>query len=176
MSAPTGAATAQHSITSGTSGTTTTLASGAISERRSKLTSTIGNVVSRIVGRPAHADHDFQSHRATDAALNRAGANDAEVVRPEIGALAQHDLRKRFHPARHGFHRRIGQRLHFALAPREQRCAGRWRRGPQPAHRGGGVQPVADRDLHQRIMPQPVEVDGVLVAASDRRRTREDQQ
>jgi hypothetical protein len=46
MSAPTGAATAQHSITSGTSGTTTTLASGAISERRSKLTSTIGNVVS----------------------------------------------------------------------------------------------------------------------------------
>ena len=31
---------------------------------------------------------------------------------------------------------------------------------------------AADRDLHQRIMPQPVEVDGVLVAARDRRRAR----
>jgi hypothetical protein len=31
---------------------------------------------------------------------------------------------------------------------------------------------AANRDLHHRIMPQPVEVDRVLVAARDRRRTR----
>jgi hypothetical protein len=30
-----------------------------------------------------------------------------------------------------------------------------------------GYRTAADRDLHQRVMPQPVEVDGILVAARD---------
>ena len=34
------------------------------------------------------------------------------------------------------------------------------------------VRTAADRDLHQRVMPQPVEVDGILVAARDRRDAR----
>ena len=45
-SAPTGAASAQHSITTGTIGTTSTFASGATSDRRSKLRTMTGSVVS----------------------------------------------------------------------------------------------------------------------------------
>src|SRR2546430_3668892 len=33
--------------------------------------------------------------------------------------------------------------------------------------RRAGDRTAADRDLHQRVMPQPVEVDGILVAARD---------
>src|SRR5258708_13087870 len=33
--------------------------------------------------------------------------------------------------------------------------------------RRAGYRTAADRDLHQRVMPQPVEVDGILVAARD---------
>jgi hypothetical protein len=29
------------------------------------------------------------------------------------------------------------------------------------------VEPAPNRDLHQRVVPQPVEVDGILVAAGD---------
>jgi hypothetical protein len=35
-----------------------------------------------------------------------------------------------------------------------------------------GLRTAADRDLHQRIVPQPVEVDRILVAARDSRRAR----
>ena len=38
--------------------------------------------------------------------------------------------------------------------------------------RRAGRRTAADRHLHQRIMPQPVEVDGILVAARDRRDAR----
>jgi hypothetical protein len=38
--------------------------------------------------------------------------------------------------------------------------------------RRAGYRAAADRDLHQRVMPQPVEVDGILVAAGDRRGAR----
>jgi len=31
---------------------------------------------------------------------------------------------------------------------------------------------AADRELHQRVVPQPVEVDGILVPARDRQNTR----
>jgi ATP-dependent DNA ligase len=44
---------------------------------------------------------------------------------------------------------------------------GRLRRQRCPAYRT-----AADRNLHQRIVPQPVEVDGILIAARDRRRAR----
>ena len=32
-----------------------------------------------------------------------------------------------------------------------------------------GLRTAADRDLHERIVPQPVEIDGILVSARDRR-------
>ena len=38
--------------------------------------------------------------------------------------------------------------------------------------RRSGLRTAANRDLQQRIMPQPVEVDGVLIAARNRRRAR----
>jgi len=44
---------------------------------------------------------------------------------------------------------------------------GRLRRQRRP-----GFRTAANRDLQQRIMPQPVEVDGVAVAARNRRRAR----
>ena len=44
---------------------------------------------------------------------------------------------------------------------------GRLRRQRRP-----GLRTAANRDLHQRIMPQPVKVDGVLIAAGNRRRAR----
>ena len=44
---------------------------------------------------------------------------------------------------------------------------GRLRRQRRP-----GLRTAANRDLHQRIMPQPVEVDSVLIAARNRRRAR----
>ena len=40
------------------------------------------------------------------------------------------------------------------------------------AKRCTAVRTASDRKLHQRIVPQPVEVDGILVAASDRRGAR----
>src|SRR6266540_4737551 len=54
-------------------------------------------------------------------------------------------------PRRLGLARRILQTADGRL--RGQRCA--------------AVRTAADRELHQRIMPQPVEVDGILVAARD---------
>jgi hypothetical protein len=35
-----------------------------------------------------------------------------------------------------------------------------------------GLRTAADRELHQRVVPQPVEVDGILVPARDRQNTR----
>ena len=63
---------------------------------------------------------------------------------------------RRRQPPRLGLARRILQARDGRL--RRQRC---------PA-----LRTAANRDLHQRIMPQPVEVDGVLIAAGNRRRAR----
>ncbi len=52
------------------------------------------------------------------------------------------------------------------------RCILQTRDGRLRRQRCPACRTAADCDLHQRIVPQPVEVDGVLVAASDRRRTR----
>ena len=59
-------------------------------------------------------------------------------------------------PRRLGLARRILQTADGRL--RGQRCA--------------ALRAAADRELHQRIMPQPVEVDGILVPAGDRRGAR----
>ena len=52
------------------------------------------------------------------------------------------------------------------------RCILQTRDGRCDGQRAPACRTAAGCDLHQRIVPQPVEVDGVLVAASDRRRTR----
>ena len=59
-----------------------------------------------------------------------------------------------------------GEPRRLRLARRILQTADRRLRG----QRRTGLRTAADRNLHQRIMPQPVEVDGVLVAARNRRR------
>ena len=60
----------------------------------------------------------------------------------------------------------------------EPRRLGPARRILQTAHgrlrakRRAAIRTAANRDLHQRIVPQPVEVDGILVSARDRRDAR----
>ena len=92
------------------------------------------------------------------AAMRRAervvNVEDLQLVR--LHARAELIKQSRRQPRRLGLARRILQTRDGRL--RRQRC---------PCFRT-----AADRDLHQRIMPQPVEVDGVLVAARDRRRAR----
>ena len=61
-----------------------------------------------------------------------------------------------------------GEPRRLRLARRILQTADRRLRGQRRA----AVRTAADRDLHQRIMPQPVEVDGILVAARDRRDAR----
>ena len=60
---------------------------------------------------------------------------------------------------------RGGEPRCLRLARRILQTADRRLRG----QRRPGGRTAADRDLHQRIMPQPVEVDGILVAARNRR-------
>ena len=63
---------------------------------------------------------------------------------------------------------RGGEPRRLRLARRILQTADRRLRGQRRA----AVRTAADRDLHQRIMPQPVEVDGILVAAGNRRDAR----
>ena len=58
-----------------------------------------------------------------------------------------------------------GEPRRLRLARRILQTTDRRLRGQRRA----AVRAAADRDLHQRIMPQPVEVDGILVAAGNRR-------
>jgi hypothetical protein len=57
-----------------------------------------------------------------------------------------------------------GQPRRLRLARRILQTTDRRLRGQRRA----SCRATADRDLHQRVMPQPVEVDGILVAACDR--------
>ena len=61
-----------------------------------------------------------------------------------------------------------GEPRRLRLARRILQTTDRRLRGQRCA----GGRTAADRDLHQRVMPQPVEVDGILVAARDRRDAR----
>ena len=70
-------------------------------------------------------------------------------------------------------HRRAGLIDQSGGEPRRLRLARRILQTTDRRLRGqrrAGCRTAADRDLHQRIMPQPVEVDGILVAAGNRRR------
>ena len=58
-----------------------------------------------------------------------------------------------------------GEPRRLRLARRILQTTDRRLRGQRCA----AVRTAADRELHQRIMPQPVEVDGILVAAGNRR-------
>ena len=58
-----------------------------------------------------------------------------------------------------------GEPRRLRLARRILQTTDRRLRGQRCA----AVRAAADRELHQRIMPQPVEVDGILVAAGNRR-------
>ena len=72
-------------------------------------------------------------------------------------------------------HRRSGLVNQSCGEPRRLRLARRILQTTDRRLRGqrrAGCRTAADRDLHQRIMPQPVEVDGILVAARDRRHPR----
>jgi hypothetical protein len=51
---------------------------------------------------------------------------------------------------------RLARRI---LQTADRRLRGQWR---------AALRTAPDRDLHQRVMPQPVEVDGILVATRDR--------
>ena len=72
---------AHSSITSGTSGTTTTLAAGAMSERRSKLPTTTGSVVSCAASVRATGSRSQAGQLA-----NRASIEAANRIRPPVAS------------------------------------------------------------------------------------------
>ena len=117
------------------------------------------------------ARHVIDVHRC-EAALVVMGVPERELLTAVRGTEGVVDVENLQLAGLHGraelIDQRRGQPRRLRLARRILQTADRRLRG----QRCTAVRAAADRELHQWIVPQPVEVDGILVAAGNRRGAR----
>ena len=125
----------------------------------------------RIVTTRRTASHVIDVHRR-EAALVVMRAPERQLLtavrRAERVVDVEDLLLARLHRRAGLIDQSCGQPRRLRLARRILQTTDRRLRGQRRA----AYRTAPDCDLHQRIMPQPVEVDGVLVAAGDRRDAR----
>jgi hypothetical protein len=119
--------------------------------------------------RPAHHMIDVHRRKAALVVMRVPERELLGAMRRAEGIADIEDLQlARLHRRAELIEQSRGEPRRLGLARRILRTADGRLRG----QRLTALRTAADRELHQRVVPQPVEVDGILVPAGDRQNTR----